>query len=115
MLKNKQQSYEKDNNNTFTIISLNAYTQDSLSIEIIGDTRPFTEVFDSLFRNIMYDTLSTKILYSKVIITQFAYKIISIEEAKIATHPLHNKFIQQNKEKIHIKYGSKEKILSLQD
>ena len=82
MLKNKQQSYEKDNNNTFTIISLNAYTQDSLSIEIIGDTRPYTEIFNSMFRNVRYDTLSTKILYSKVIITQFAYKIISIGGGK---------------------------------
>ncbi len=100
----------------FTIISLNAYTQDSLSIEIIGDTRPYTEIFNSMFRNVRYDTLSTKILYSKVIITYFAYNIISIEEAKITTHPfLHNKFIQQNKEKIHIKFGGIEKILSLHD
>jgi hypothetical protein len=68
-----------------------------------------------MFRNVRYDTLSTKILYSKVIITYFAYKIISIEEAKITTRPfLHNKFIQQNKEKIHKKFGSKEIILSLQ-
>ena len=99
-----------------TAINLRAYTQDTVNIETIGENRPFTEVFDSLFRNIMYDTLSTKILYSKVIITQFAYKIISIKGAKITTHPfLHNKFIQQKKEKIHIKFGGKEKILSLQD
>jgi hypothetical protein len=52
-----------------TIISVNAYTQDTLNVEIVGDNRSYTEVFDSLFRNIMYDTLSTKILYSKVIIT----------------------------------------------
>ncbi len=49
--------------------SIRAYTQDTVNIETIGENRPFTEVFDSLFRNIMYDTLSTKILYSKVIIT----------------------------------------------
>jgi len=52
-----------------TAINLRAYTQDTVNIETIGENRPFTEVFDSLFRNIMYDTLSTKILYSKVIIT----------------------------------------------
>ena len=42
-------------------------------------------------------------------------KLYRLEEAKITTHPLLNKFIQQNKEKIHKKFGSKEKILSLQD
>ena len=98
------------------IISVNAYTQDTLNVEIVGDKRSYTEIFESLFRNIMYDTLSTKILYSKVIITYFAYKIISIEGAKITTHPfLHNKFIQQNKEKYIKNLEVKKIILSLQN
>lgn len=48
-------------------ISLKAYTQDSLNVEIIGDNRPYTEIFDTWFRNIRYDTLSTKILYDRVV------------------------------------------------
>ncbi|MFA5540115.1 MAG: hypothetical protein WC984_00385 [Bacteroidales bacterium] len=52
-----------------TIISVNAYTQDTLNVEIVGDNRSYTEIFESMFRNVRYDTLSTKILYSKVIIT----------------------------------------------
>jgi hypothetical protein len=52
-----------------TAINLRAYTQDLLNVEIIGDTKPYTEIFNSMFRYIRYDTLSTKILYSKVIIT----------------------------------------------
>ncbi|MDD2530547.1 MAG: hypothetical protein PHN41_04900 [Bacteroidales bacterium] len=50
----------------FSIISINAYTQDSIKLEIIGDTRTFTEIFDSKYRNINYDTLSNKLLYSRV-------------------------------------------------
>jgi len=52
-----------------TAINLRAYTQDTLNVEIVGDNRSYTEIFESMFRNVRYDTLSTKILYSKVIIT----------------------------------------------
>ncbi|MFA5540117.1 MAG: hypothetical protein WC984_00395 [Bacteroidales bacterium] len=50
-------------------VNLKAYTQGTIDIEIVGDNRPYTEIFESMFRNVRYDTLSTKILYSKVIIT----------------------------------------------
>lgn len=49
------------------IVSINAYAQDSLNVEIIGDNRPYTEIFDTWFRNINYDTLSTKIFYDRVV------------------------------------------------
>ena len=49
------------------IISVNAYTQDSLNVEIIGDNRTYKEIFDSQFRNVRYDTLLTKILYDRVL------------------------------------------------
>ena len=49
------------------IISANAYTQDSTNVETIGDTRTYTEIFDSWFKNVRYDTLTTKILYDRVI------------------------------------------------
>ncbi len=49
------------------IISVNSYTQDSLNVEFTGDSRPYKEIFDSQFRNVRYDTLSTKILYDRVI------------------------------------------------
>lgn len=50
-----------------TAISLRAYTQDSIYVEVAGENRPYTEIFDGWFRNIRYDTLSTKILYDRVI------------------------------------------------
>ena len=49
------------------IISVNAYTQDSINVEVTGENRPYTEIFDGWFRNVRYDTLSTKILYDRVI------------------------------------------------
>jgi len=49
------------------ITTVNTYSQDTLRTEIIGDNRPYTEIFDDTFRNVNYDTLSTKILYSRVI------------------------------------------------
>ncbi|MDD2191721.1 MAG: hypothetical protein PHO12_04195 [Bacteroidales bacterium] len=49
------------------IISLKAYSQDSINAEVMGNNMSYTEIFDSIFRNIRYDTLSTKILYSRVI------------------------------------------------
>lgn len=70
MLKNKKMDLMKRILITLLIImtiSLKAYTQDSLNVEIIGDNRPYTEIFDTWFRNIRYDTLSTKILYDRVV------------------------------------------------
>lgn len=48
-------------------ISINANSQNIINTEIIGENKPYTEIFDSIFKNIRYDTLSTKILYDKVI------------------------------------------------
>lgn len=37
--------------------SIRAYTQDTLNVEIVGDNRSYTEIFNSMFRNVRYDTL----------------------------------------------------------
>ena len=39
-----------------TVISLRAYTQDSIYVEVAGENRPYTEIFDGWFRNVRYDT-----------------------------------------------------------
>jgi len=38
-----------------------------MNTKIIGNNKPYTEIFDSIFRNIRYNTLSFKALYSRII------------------------------------------------